>query len=381
MPERLMGPIGMREEPAWIDYAEFGRRFVTHAVTSPRIEAAVAGIAGRGLKIGPFSLGPAGLAGFLAEGKVGTPRVVRDGPHVTFDVRVPVSLALKVLLGGRKLRVETIVSIDLRLHARTAEPLLIVIDIPQVQPEDVQVVLRARALEAAGEWMLDPIAGLVQREIAGRVNAMLADPRARRSRTYDIEAIVAGTRSEHRGRAERSWIDYAEFGRRFFPLLVTAPRVDEVVQRLSGRSIEIGPVRTGPRDSATLTVRGAVRKPDLTALPDVGREVEFALVVPVSLDITVDVLKTNRYRADVAIGLRLVARAADPLLLVVDVAPPEPEDIELEFSAHGMRAATLGALAGIKKQLIAQVLEVVRREIADPAGRTIDVAARIDRMV
>lgn len=370
----------MREEPAWIDYAEFGRRFVTHAVTVPRIEAAVASIAGRGLQIGPFSLGPAGLAGFLAEGKVGTPRVVRGGPHVTFDVRVPVSLALKVLLGGRKLRVETIVSIDLTLHARTAEPLLIVIDIPQVQPEDVQVVLRARALEAVGEWMLDPIAGLVQREIASRVNAMLADPRARRSRTYDIEAIVAGTRSEHRGRAEHSWIDYADFGRHFFPLLVTVERVDEVVQRLSGRSIEIGPVRTGPRGSATLTVRGAVRKPDLTALPDVGREVEFALVVPVSLDITVDVLKTNRYRADVAIALRLVSRASDPLLLVVDVAPPEPDDIELEFSAHGMRAATLGALAGIKKQLIGQVVEVVRREIADPAGRTIDVAARIDRM-
>ncbi|SLJ82356.1 Uncharacterised protein [Mycobacteroides abscessus subsp. abscessus] len=46
-----------------------------------------------------------------------------------------------------------------------------------------------------------------------------------------------------------------------------------------------------------------------------------------------------------------------------------------------MRAATLGALAGIKKQVIAQVLAVVRQELARGEGRIIDVAARIDSLV
>lgn len=104
----------------------------------------------------------------------------------------------------------------------------------------------------------------------------------------------------------------------------------------------------------------------------------FDLVVPVSLDITVDVLKANHYRADVEIPLVLTARAADPLLVVIDVPPPDSSDIRLEFKASGMRAATLGALAGIRKQVVAQVAEVVRKELADSSGRTIDVAARID---
>ncbi|PXX68795.1 hypothetical protein DFR70_102481 [Nocardia tenerifensis] len=368
-----------RSDPTWIDYADFGERFVTHAVTKDRIEAAVSGMTGRGMAIGPFSLGPAGLAGFVAEGKVGKPEVVHSGPHVTFDVTVPVSLALKVMLGGKKLRLEARVEIDLTLHARTADPLLIVIDIPPVTPDDVSFVLRAQAVESAWEVLLDPIAGLVQREVANRVNGMLADPQARRARVFDIEAIVNGTRSEHREREEFDWIGYDEFGHRFFSRIVTRERVFGVVERMAGRPIEVGPLKTGPGKSATVTVRGSVRVPHVDDKADTPRS--FDLMLPVSLDITVDVLKANRYRADVEVPLVLTARAADPLLVVIDVPPPDPDDIRLEFKAHGVRAATLGALAGIKKQVIAQVAGVVSRELADSSGRTIDVAARIGSSV
>jgi hypothetical protein len=55
-----------RRDPKWIEYADFGERFVRYAVTEDRIAAAVAGMTGRGVQIGPFSLGPAGLAGFAA---------------------------------------------------------------------------------------------------------------------------------------------------------------------------------------------------------------------------------------------------------------------------------------------------------------------------
>ncbi|GAA5088466.1 hypothetical protein [Nocardia iowensis] len=363
-------------DPPWIDYADFGERFVTHAVTKDRIEAAVAGMTGRGMTIGPFSIGPAGLAGFVAEGKVGKPVVLHSGPHVTFDVTVPVSLAVKVMLGGKKLRLEARVEIDLTLHARTADPLLIVIDIPPVTPRDVSFVLRAQAVESVGELLLDPIAGLVQREVASRVNGMLADPQARRSRVFDIEAMVSGTPSAHREQAEFDWIGYDEFGHRFFSRIVTRERVFDVVERMAGRPIEVGPLKTGPRKSATVTVRGNVRVPQLADKADTPRA--FDLTLPVSLDITVDVLKANRYRADVEVPLVLTARAADPLLVVIDVPPPEPDDIRLEFKAHGVRAATLGAIAGIKKQVIAQVAGVISKELADNSGRTIDVAARID---
>ncbi|MGK8501265.1 hypothetical protein [Nocardia asiatica] len=365
--------------PVWIDYAEFGERFVTHAVNAARIESAVSGMAGRGMTIGPVSIGPAGLAGFVAEGKVGTPRVLHSGPRVSFAVTVPVSLTLKVLLGGRKLRLEARVEIDLTLHARTAEPVLVIIDIPPITQRDISFVLRAQAVDSAWEWLLDPIAGVVQREVASRVNAMLADPHTRRGLVFDVEAMVAGQRSEHRDKTAFDWIDYGRFGHRFFSRLVTRERVYDVVERLAGRPIEVGPLRTGPRAGAVVTVRGAVRLPrlvDRSADP-----VAFDLTLPVSLDITVDVLKANRYRADLEVPLVLTARAADPLRVVIDVPPPDPADLRMEFTAHGARAAALGALAGIRKQVVAQVAAVIRRELADPAMRTIDVAARIDGIV
>ncbi|MFE9327358.1 hypothetical protein ACIHDR_37990 [Nocardia sp. NPDC052278] len=364
------------DDPVWIDYAEFGERFVTHAVTAERIDAAVSAMTDHGIAIGPFSLGPVGLAGFMAEGKVGKPVILRNGPHVTFEVTVPLTMSVKVLLGGRKMRLEAVAEIDLTLHARTADPLLIVIDIPPIASRDVSFVLRAQAIDSAWEWLLDPIAGVVQREVANRVNAMLAEPQARRSRVFDVEAIINGVRSEHVDQAEFDWIGYDEFGQQFFSRIVTRDRVFEFVERMAGRPIEVGPLRAGPRDSATVTVQGNVLTPQLTDRSD--EPVSFDLTLPVSLDITVDVLKANQYRADVEIPLVLTARAADPLLIVVDVPPPAADDLRLEFKARGMRAATLGVLAGIKKQVVAQVAGVVRDELSDSSGRTIDVAARLD---
>ncbi|MEV0245192.1 hypothetical protein AB0H76_01235 [Nocardia sp. NPDC050712] len=362
-------------DPTWIDYAEFGERFVAQAVTEQRIVSAVAGMAGRGVSIGPYSLGPAGLAGFLAEGKVGEPVVLRRDPHVVFQVTVPLSLSVKVLLGGQKLRLAAVVEIDLALHARTADPVLIVIDIPPITAADVSFVLRAQAIAASWEGLLGPLAGMVQNEVTKRVNAILSEPQARRGRVFDVEAIVAGTPSPHRDKAEFDWIDYGEFGHRFFEHIVTRERVFDVVRRMAGRPIEVGPLRTGPGKKATVQVRGSILEPELTERE--ADEVSFDLLLPVSLDITVDVLKSNRYRADVRVPLVLTARASDPLSIVIDVDPLDTADIQLEYKAEGMRAATLGALAGIKKQVVAQVASVVRKELGNASGRTIDVAARI----
>lgn len=371
----------------WIDYAEFGERFVAHAVTPARIEAAVSGMAGQGITLGPFSIGPAGLAGFVAEGSVGKPHIVRSGPHITFEVGLPVTLHLTVTLGGQKLRLEAVVEIDLTLHARTADPLLIVIDIPPLRARDVSFVLRAQAIGNAFELLLDPIAALVQREVANRVNGMLADRAAVRARVFDIEAILNRERSPHRSQEQFDWIGYGEFGHRFFPRVVTAARVREVAEGLAGRDIAVGPIRTGPRRMARVDVRGTVGMPSLRQRPrleqDVAAEpaapipVMFDLTVPVTLDITVAVFGRNRYRAEVEIPLVLVARAADPLLIVIDVAPPTAHDIGVRLDAEGRRARALGAVASIQHQIAAQVARFVRTELADPSIRTIDVGERI----
>ncbi|MFF2556054.1 hypothetical protein ACFVUS_33940 [Nocardia sp. NPDC058058] len=395
------------DEPTWIDYAEFGERFVAAAVTESRIEAAVSGMAGRGMTIGPFGIGPAGLARFVAKGSVGKPTIIRRGPHVHFDVALPVNFRVEVTLGGQRLRLEAVVDIDLKLHARTADPLLIVIDIPPVTGRDVSFVMRAQAIGAAFDLLVDPIAKLVQNEVANRINGILADPDAQRGRTFDVEAILNGSRSPYRGSPAHAWIGYGEFGHRFFERIVTVDRVREVVESMAGKPIEVGPIRTGPGNKAQVAVQGTVRLPRIVEsthqpappapepviaelpkvehhpmpeadTPDKSDLVTFDLTIPVSLDITVDVLQSNRYSAEVQVPVALTARAADPLLIIIDAAPPGPEDIELELKAQGLRAATLGKLAGIRKQVAAQVASVVRAEVADASRRTIDVGARLD---
>ncbi|MFE2957382.1 hypothetical protein [Nocardia tengchongensis] len=403
----------LSDAPTWIDYAEFGERFVAAAVTESRIESAVSSVAGQGITIGPFGIGPAGLARFVAKGSIGKPTVIRRAPHVHFDVMLPVTLRVDVTLGGQRLRLEAVVEIDLTMHARTADPLLIVIDIPPVTGRDVSFVMRAQAIGSAWEVLLNPIAQLVQREVANRINAILADPVSQRGRTFDVQAILDGTRSAYKGRTTHEWIGYDEFGHRFFDLIVTADRVRQVVESMAGKPIEVGPLRTGPGNKAEVWVQGSVRLPKvapaaavavtpapvprIAELPRVAAEsaaaavatavaaevhdpalVRFDLTIPVSLEISVDVLKTNRYKAEVQVPVALTARAAEPLLIIIDAAPPRARDIDLEMTAEGWRAAALGKLAGMRKQIAAQVATVVRAEVADVSRRTIDVGARLN---
>ncbi|MQY28550.1 hypothetical protein [Nocardia aurantia] len=358
----------------WIDYADFGARFIAEAVTPERIEAAVADMTGRGITIGPFSVGP--LAGFVAEGKVGKPVIVRGGPQVEFGVRLPASLLVTITLGGQQFRVEAIVDIALTLHARAADPLLIVIDIPPVEPGDVGFTVRAQAIGGVLALLLEPITVLVQREVAARVNGMLDDPQTRRARLFDIVAILDGRRSRPQLPPRLEWIGYDEFGRRFFPRIVTADRVREVVEGLAGRVIEVGPMRTGPGSAATVQASGVIRMPRVTPRP--GEDpVSFDLTLPVELDLTIDALVANRYRADLTISLVLIARAAEPLLIVVDVPPPAPDEIEVNLRPLTWRAKALGVLGGVRGQLAVRVAAVVREELADLSFRTIDVAERI----
>ncbi|MFE3793571.1 hypothetical protein [Nocardia tengchongensis] len=400
----------LSDAPTWIDYAEFGERFVAAAVTESRIESAVSSVAGQGITIGPFGIGPAGLARFVAKGSIGKPTVIRRAPHVHFDVMLPVTLRVDVTLGGQRLRLEAVVEIDLTMHARTADPLLIVIDIPPVTGRDVSFVMRAQAIGSAWEVLLNPIAQLVQREVANRINAILADPDSQRGRTFDVQAILDGTRSQYKGRTTHEWIGYDEFGHRFFDLIVTADRVRQVVESMAGKPIEVGPLRTGPGNKAEVWVQGSVRLPKvapaaavavapvpvprIAELPRAAAEsavatavaaevhdpalVRFDLTIPVSLEISVDVLKTNRYKAEVQVPVALTARAAEPLLIIIDAAPPRARDIDLEMTAEGWRAAALGKLAGMRKQIAAQVAAVVRAEVADVSRRTIDVGARLN---
>lgn len=360
----------------WIEYAEFGERFVVEAVTPARIEAALADMTGQGITLGPFSVGPFRMAGFVAQGRVGTPAIVRRGePRVRFDVRLPVTMEAVVSLGGQQLRLAAEVHIRLRLHARTADPLLVVIDVPQVREADIVFHVQAQAVGATMELLLDPIAAIVRREVSNRVNAMLADPRARRARMFDVVGILDGQRPrpvpDH-----FDWISYEEFGRRFFPRVVTRERVGEVVDQLAGRVVEVGPFRAGPKRVATVVATGSVATPQLSQRPGTD-PVSFDLAIPVTLNLRVKFLGVQRYRVALRIPLVLVARAADPLVVVMEAAAPLARDIVVDVQADGPVTRLVATAGRVRQQIAVRAVAMVRAELADPSMRTIDVAERI----
>lgn len=363
-------------ELKWISYGEFGAQFFGRAVTTERITSAVVGLAGRGIKIGPFEVGPAGLAGVDAEGSIGTPTVAaREGADVAFDLLVPASLVVVVRL-GQEFRLEADVEIDLVLVARAAEELRIVIDIPAITDRDVRLVVRADALGADRGWILDPVRRVIRAEVAKRLNAMLADAETTSGRIFDVGAMIDGTEEDKSATPGPAWIADDEFGQRFFRHAVTEARIAAAVAELSGRTVDIAPMKTGPRDLATVSAKGRVRTPGVA--PRAGEHVCFDVTVPVALDLLIAFGGDKHYQAEIDIPLVLTARAADPLLIVVDVPPPDPDDIAIALKSKGLGAAMLRKIGGVKKQMREQVAAVVTEELTDASGRTVDIAARID---
>ncbi|MFD3704494.1 hypothetical protein ACFWUP_15235 [Nocardia sp. NPDC058658] len=363
--------------PTLISDEEFGARFVAAAVTPARIDAAVSRLVGHGIDMGTFAVGPGKVAKATVRGEVDAPIVAATASAVVFELRLPVRLDISIALSTRTLRLAATVDIDLTLRARTADPLLVVIDIAPVTRHDVsRPVIEVESADTEARTLVGPMAKLVRDDIPDRLNALLADPAARRARVFDIGAIVDGTPTEHHDLTAFDWIDDAEFGRRLLPRIVTTQQIAAVAAQLSGRVVTVGPEQVGPRGTARVSARGTVRMPRITRRTGAD-SVTFDLVVPVVLEVVVTGLGTNRYHAEVDIALELRARTAAPLLIVVEVDPPRSDQIAVQLRAEGMRARTLGTLGGVRRRIAEQASAAVSRHLADPAARVVDVEARI----
>lgn len=358
----------------WISYGDFGSRFFDDAVTIDRITAAIEGMAGKGIKIGPLQLGPAGLAGFVAEGNVGDPTITRhEGSEVAYDLLVPASLAV-VLRLGQEIRIQVGVEIKLVLSARAARPLRIVIDIPRITHRDVKLVVRAEALGAAWQWLLEPMGEVIRREVATRLNAMLSEKDSLRGRIFDIAARINDDPKENLD-LNFTWMTYEEFGTAFYQTAITQKRIEDGVADLSGRELTIGPLKAGPKNMAEVNATGNIGTPKVAKRP--GDIVVFDVLIPVTLDLTIAMGRQNHYTAEIGIPLVLTARAADYLVIVVDVPAPEVDDIKIDLKAKGLGASMLGVVGNVNREIAEQVAAVVAEEVADQSGRTVDVAERI----
>jgi hypothetical protein len=176
------------------------------------------------------------------------------------------------------------------------------------------------------------------------------------------------------------YVTYEQFGRKFFEVAVTEDRVEAAFAAIAGDEFEMGPIRQGPGKIAKVSAKVKIQQPQVTR--KVGDTITFAIRIPLTIDLVVD-LRLDKPRFTVAgeIALRASARAAEPLLLIIDVAKPRPSDITVHVSSRSIRGEVLRIVAGVDAEVRRFIAEYVADEIDTPesqAAQTIDVADRLD---
>ncbi|MGB8390596.1 hypothetical protein [Mycobacterium sp.] len=179
----------------------------------------------------------------------------------------------------------------------------------------------------------------------------------------------------------QEYVTYEEFGRRFFEVAVTPERVAAAFADIAGSEFAMEPIAQGPAGIAKVSANVKIHEARVTRR--LGDSITFAIHIPLSIDLLLD-LRVDKQRFVVSgdIALRATARAAEPLLLIVDVAKPRPSDITVNVSSKSFRGEVLRILAGVDGEIRRFIAQYVADEIDAPhsqAAQVIDVAHQLDQ--
>ena len=175
------------------------------------------------------------------------------------------------------------------------------------------------------------------------------------------------------------FLSYEEFGRRFFEIAVTPDRVAAALSDIAGSEFAMEPIAQGPGGIAKVSANVKIKEPRVTR--KLGDLITFVIHIPLTIDLLLDLrLDKQRFMVTGDIALRATARAAEPLLLIVDVSKPRPSDITVNVSSKSIRGEVLRILAGVDGEIRRFIAQYVREEIDSPqsqSAQVIDVATQV----
>ena len=177
-----------------------------------------------------------------------------------------------------------------------------------------------------------------------------------------------------------NFVTYEEFGRRFFDVAVTEDRVAAALAEIAGGEFEMGPMAQGPAGLAKVTAKVQIQQPIVRR--NVGETLTFSIRIPLVIELLVDLrVDKQKFKVDGDIALRATARAAEPLLLVIDVAKPRPSDIAVHVtSKSGLRGEIVRIIGGVDTEIRRFIAAYVADEVDSPASqqaKVIDVAVAV----
>jgi hypothetical protein len=181
-------------------------------------------------------------------------------------------------------------------------------------------------------------------------------------------------------RAAAAYMSYEEFGRRFFEVAVTEERVGDAIGQIAGDAFEMGPIAQGPGKLAKVTAKVRIMPPRVNRR--VADEITFAIRIPLEIDMVVDLrIDKPKFMVFGEISLRAVARAAEPLLLIIDVEKPRASDIAIHVTSKSLRAEVVRIIGGVDAEIKRFIAAHVSGEIDSPESqkaKIIDVAQQLD---
>ncbi len=181
-------------------------------------------------------------------------------------------------------------------------------------------------------------------------------------------------------------MSYQDFGVAFVDETVTSARIEHAVAEVAGDQVDVGPIRVGPGDAASVVAKGTIARPTArSAAPEDDGTRRFTVTIPVELHLSVKVAGTlHRFESSVEVPLRLAVRtAARPLSLLIDIEAPAPADLEVEVRASGMAGRVLGRLGNVDAKIRKEVVNVINARIDSPqanAARVIDIGTVAESM-
>lgn len=177
-----------------------------------------------------------------------------------------------------------------------------------------------------------------------------------------------------------NYVTYEEFGRRFFQIAVTEDRVAAALAEVAGGEFEMGPIAQGPGGLAKISAKVKIQEPHVRR--NLGDTITFSIRIPLAIDMVVDLrLDKQKFTVDGDIALRATARAAEPLLLVIDLAKPRASDISVHVTSKSVRGEILRIVAGVDTEIRRFIAAYVADEIDSPASekaKIIDVAHELE---
>jgi hypothetical protein len=176
------------------------------------------------------------------------------------------------------------------------------------------------------------------------------------------------------------YVSYEEFGRRFYEIAVTEERVGDAIAAIAGDEFEMGPMGQGPGKIAKVTAKVRIQEPRVTR--SIGELITFAIRIPLEIDMVIDLrIDKPKFMVFGEIALSATARAAEPLLLILDVQKPRPSDIAIHVTSKSLGAELLRIVAGVDAEIRRFIAAHVAGEIDSPESvqaKVIDVAQRLD---